>query len=396
MNDILAIIPARGHSKGILRKNLQPLAGRPLLAWTIAAALASKRITRVIVSTDDPEIARVSCRYGAEVVDRPPELSRDSSGSEEALLHVLEQVRDGAGSDPELVVFLQCTAPLTAASDIDGTIDVLEREQADSALAVIPFHYFLWHPDGTGVNHDKRERKLRQEKPPEFLEAGAVYVMKTAGFLEHRHRFFGKTALYEMNPAHRWEIDEPVDLEIAEMLMRRRTASNRELELPWPLDAVVMDFDGVLTNNRVIVSEDGHEAVVCNRGDGMGLEHLKSLGIPLLVISKERNPVVTARCDKLKIPVLQGIDDKWSALELWLKESGHLAENIVYVGNDINDADCMRRVGCAVAVADANDSIMSLARIILERAGGDGAIRELCDLIVRRHEFERRNDDHAE
>ena len=198
MSEALAIIPARGGSKGIPRKNVLPVAGKPLLAWTVEAARAARRVDRVVVSTDDPEIADVARRRGADVVDRPAEISGDSATSESALLHALDHLRATEGYEPDLVAFLQCTSPLTAPGDIDGTIDALIRDGADTALAVVPFHYFLWRGDGAGINHDKRERKLRQEREPQFLESGAVYVMKVAGFRAAKHRFFGRTALYEM------------------------------------------------------------------------------------------------------------------------------------------------------------------------------------------------------
>ena len=220
--ECLAIIPARGGSKGIPRKNVLPLGGQPLLAHTLQQAQQARLVQRVVVSTDDAEIANVAHRYDAEVVWRPAELSGDSASSEAALLHALEHLEATEKYRPDLLAFIQCTSPLTLAADIDGTIQALLDQQADSALAVVPFHYFLWKPaeDGNaaGINHDKRRRLLRQEREPQYLESGAVYVMRVDGFLETKHRFFGKTALHVMPLERRLEIDEPVDLQIAEVL----------------------------------------------------------------------------------------------------------------------------------------------------------------------------------
>jgi CMP-N-acetylneuraminic acid synthetase len=220
---ILAIIPARGGSKGIPGKNLRPLAGRPLVAHTIARARASGHIGRVVVSTDDEAIARVAREHGAEVVMRPAELSGDTASSEAALLHVLEHLRQAEGYVPRLTVFLQCTSPLAAVEDIDGTIDALERDGADSALAVAPFHHFLWKsgPGGEAVaiQHDPRVRPMRQQREPEFRETGAVYVLRTEGFLAARHRFFGRTVFHVMPVERSLEIDDPEDLRIAEWMM---------------------------------------------------------------------------------------------------------------------------------------------------------------------------------
>lgn len=219
----LAIIPARGGSEGIPSKNVRLLAGKPLIAHTIGTAAQASSVNRVVVSTDDDEIATISRQWGAEVVSRPAEISTDTSSSEMALLHALEYLHEKEGYSPDLLVFLQCTSPLTLPEDIDGTVQVLFAQEADSSLAVTPFHYFLWrwdvNGDAIGVNHDKRVRPLRQERDLQYLETGAVYVMRTQGFKEAGHRFFGKTAMYVMPPERCLEIDEPIDLRIAEVLM---------------------------------------------------------------------------------------------------------------------------------------------------------------------------------
>jgi len=384
----VAIIPARGGSKGLPRKNVLPLAGRPLIAWTIDAALRAERVGRVIVSTDDPEIASIGGRYGAEVIMRPESISGDLASSEDALLHALNALQEDNRGLPETLAFLQCTSPLTEPADIDGTVALVEDGGADTALAAVDFHYFLWREDKTegacGINHDKSVRQMRQERDPQFLESGAVYAMRTDGFMEHRHRFFGRTALHEMPLSRRLEIDEPVDFEMAEVLLRARLRSAQRTLLPDPVEAVIFDFDGVWTDNRVLVREDGIEAVMCDRGDGMGLGMLKKAGIPALVMSKERNPVVAARCAKLGVQCLQAIDDKRSALTHWLKERGHSADRCVYVGNDVNDAEPLKMVGCGVVVADGHADVLPLASIVLTRRGGDGAVRELCDMILQK------------
>lgn len=386
--DCLAIIPARGGSKGIPHKNIQLLNGKPLVAYAIEQALASNFISRVVVSTDDEEIGAVAKRYGAEVVWRPDEISGDQASSEAALLHTLDVLEQREAYHPALVVFLQCTSPLTLAEDIDGTIDVLLKQEADSALAVIPFHYFVWEEnadgDMVGVNHDKRVRLLRQERTPQFLETGAVYVMRTPGFKRAKHRFFGKTAMYLMPAERRWEIDEPGDLEIADILLRRadrRAVKGRRL--PGNIAALVLDFDGVFTDNTVIVFQDGREAVTCDRSDGMGLSLLKERGIAVWVLSSEANPVSKRRCEKLGIPCYHNLGmDKAATLSQLLAEHKVNAENVVYVGNDVNDLPCMAMVGCSVAVADAHPKVLAQADLRLQHGGGRGAIRELCDMLL--------------
>ncbi len=384
----LAIIPARGGSKGIPRKNVCSLAGKPLIAHIIECALQSEKITRVIVSTDDPEIAAVSRQYGAEVVWRPAEISGDTASSEVALLHVLEHLKTTENYQPDLIVFLQCTSPLTAPEDIDGTVQVLLDEGADSAFTVTPFHYFLWNKnqsgEAVGINHDKRVRSMRQEREPQYVETGAVYAMRTEGFLRAKHRFFGKTVMHITPPERRWEIDEPIDFRVAEVLMQEQRRRQNLQALPSPISGLVMDFDGVFTDNRVIVFQDGREAVLCDRGDGLGLDRLKQLGLPLLVLSTEKNSVVQARCEKLGIPCQQGVSNKIGALKEWLKKNNLNPSEVIYVGNDINDLPCLQYVGCSVAVGDAYPEVKASSRLTLSAHGGKGAIRELAELLIQR------------
>ena len=141
---VLAVIPARGGSVGIPRKNVLPIAGVPMLVYSIREALASEACDRVVVSTDNPEIRSIALAAGAEVIDRPDALSGSKASSESALLHVLDRLREVEGYEPEILVFLQATSPLTLAEDIDGTVRAMVEQKAQSALAVVPFHYFLW------------------------------------------------------------------------------------------------------------------------------------------------------------------------------------------------------------------------------------------------------------
>ena len=225
----LVVIPARGGSRGVPRKNLRIIGGVPLIAHTIQAALGADEVERVVVTTDDDDIAAAAARFGAEIVRRPAELAADALMPEPAVLHVLDALLAADGYDPELTLLVQSTAPLVEPSDIDGVIALLGDEDADSAFAAAPFPYFLWRQrEGdavVAVNHDQTVRLPRQAIPPQYLEAGSVYAMKTAGLRQHRHRFFGKMAIY---PIPRWravEIDDEDDIIAAEALLAQRDAS---------------------------------------------------------------------------------------------------------------------------------------------------------------------------
>jgi YrbI family 3-deoxy-D-manno-octulosonate 8-phosphate phosphatase len=188
--------------------------------------------------------------------------------------------------------------------------------------------------------------------------------------------------VYHMEPVYSFQIDEPRDIELIERLM---SSSNerRAMQALSDVRLLVLDFDGVMTDNRVLVGQDGKESVWCHRGDGLGISLLKEAGVEVIVLSKEKNPVVNVRCGKLSIACFQGSDDKFTELKRIVKQMSLKPEQVVYVGNDINDLECMKWVGVPVAVADAEIEVAAVARIVTLRKGGQGAVREVCDLIYK-------------
>jgi CMP-N-acetylneuraminic acid synthetase len=217
---VWAVIPARGGSKGVPGKNLQLVGGRSLLHRAIDAARGSGYVASTIVTTDEPQIASQALARGAVVVDRPSELASDTASSETALLHALDAECGRVGYLPDILVFIQCTSPFVSSQDIDGVVACLLEKGADCALAVCRFHGFLWKSpdDASGVNHDSLVRKRRQELQPEYLETGAVYAMRVAGFREARHRFFGRVVLHELPRDRALEVDTLDDLALARHL----------------------------------------------------------------------------------------------------------------------------------------------------------------------------------
>lgn len=151
------------------------------------------------------------------------------------------------------------------------------------------------------------------------------------------------------------------------------------------LRLVVFDFDGVFTDNSVWVFDDGREAVRCTRADGIGLSKLKAIGVETAIISTEKNPVVGHRARKLGIRCVQACDDKRAAIINMTRELSIPLPSVAFVGNDLNDLPACEVVGFAIAVADAHPDMAGAARWKTQRAGGQGAVREVCDLIARAH-----------
>ncbi|CCK27897.1 transferase [Streptomyces davaonensis JCM 4913] len=386
---VLAVIPARGGSKGVPAKNLAPVGGVPLVARAVRECLSARLVTDVVVSTDDQAIAAAARSAGAEVVLRPAAIAGDTATSEAAVLHAMDGHEALHGSPVDVVLLVQCTSPFVIREDIDGVAAAVVENGADTAVTVAPFHGFVWRDaeepaeGGVGVNHDKSYRPRRQDRPQDYLETGAAYAMDAAGFRKHNHRFFGRTELVRTDPARVLEIDDPHDLARARALAPLFDA-DRPGSLPTAddIDAVVLDFDGTQTDDRVLIDADGKEVVSVHRGDGLGIAALRKSGLKMLILSTEQNPVVAARARKLQLPVLHGIDRKDLALKQWCEEQGIAPERVLYVGNDVNDLPCFALVGWPVAVASAHDVVRGAARAVTTLPGGDGAIREIASWIL--------------
>ncbi|MBI3554730.1 MAG: acylneuraminate cytidylyltransferase family protein [Deltaproteobacteria bacterium] len=226
----LAIIPARGGSKGIPNKNIQILAGKPLIAWTIEAARKAKSLDRILVSTDSQEIADIAIGYGAEVPFlRPPELALDETPGAVPLVHALRWLEQNEQYRPALVLCLQPTSPLRLAEDIDNACRLFAAKKAGIVLGVTrPQHhpYWLKKPGADGrlspFVSDEASKTRRQDLPSVFATNGAIYLMRTEPFLKAAGFEHADTFGYEMPAERSIDIDTPADLEIAESLLNSR------------------------------------------------------------------------------------------------------------------------------------------------------------------------------
>jgi CMP-N,N'-diacetyllegionaminic acid synthase len=220
-NKVIAIILARGGSKGIPRKNVLEFAGHPLVAWSVIQAKISKEIDEVYISSDSDEILEIAQRYGAKIIKRPDDISDDSSKSEEAIIHALSIL----GSEQEMIIMLEPTAPLRKADDLDQCIRMFRNESWDSCFSGATLQDFLiWKKDKNkelkSVNYDYKNQGPRQMREPDFVENGAIYMFKPEIMMKYKNRFGGKIGIF---PNHFWqsfEIDEPEDWEFVELIFR--------------------------------------------------------------------------------------------------------------------------------------------------------------------------------
>jgi len=221
----LAIIPARGGSRGVPGKNIRELAGRPLVAYSIEAALESEHVDRVVVSTEDEQIAAVAREWGTEVVPRPPELAADVAPTDPVLEHAVVYLEQLDGYHADLIVLLQPTSPLRPPGLIDACVERLLDTQADSLLTVFQGHTFFWRrtAEGLAANYDPVHRPRRQDIPPGqryLLENGNVYVTRRHILMEQHSRLGGKIEWQEMRAVDSIEIDIPFDFWLAEQIIR--------------------------------------------------------------------------------------------------------------------------------------------------------------------------------
>ena len=238
MQHVLGVIPARGGSKGIPEKNLAPLAGKPLLSYTCAAALGSRRLTRVVLSTDDARIAQAGRMQGVDVpFVRPAELSRDDTPMLPVLQHAVRCHEEERGSHVDAVVLLQPTSPLRRPEHIDAAVDLLEQTGADSVVTVVEVpHQFnpvslqrieqgRLVPFTPGVNMTRR-----QDKPPVYARNGPAVVAVRRSVLFDKNSLYGEdTRPIVMSPQESIDIDGPWDLELVEFLLERRATGTRRL-----------------------------------------------------------------------------------------------------------------------------------------------------------------------
>jgi YrbI family 3-deoxy-D-manno-octulosonate 8-phosphate phosphatase len=406
MTEILTLIPARGGSKGIPRKNIRSFAGYPLIAWSIAAAKQSELVTRLIVSTDDEEIAAVARQYGAETPFlRPAEFAQDQTTDLPVFEHALQWLEENEDYRPEIVVQLRPTSPIRPKGMLDNAIRILlDHSDADCVRGVVPAGqnpFKMWQFDG----EDKPMEPLlevdgiaepynapRQVLPPVYWQTGHIDAIRVATVKQKKSLTGDVIYPLVIDPRYTVDIDNLSDWAKYEALagsglemVTPGTIFIGKRPMPERIDLVICDFDGVITDNRVWVDQDGKESVAAYRSDSIRVKDLQALGIEVMILSSEPNMVVAARAKKMGVEAVHGIGihEKGRAMRQVLEQKKVNAENVIYVGNDINDLPCFEIAGWCVAVADAYPEVIQAADHVLSKSGGHGALRELCDLILR-------------
>ena len=381
---IVAFIPVRGGSKSIPKKNILPIAGKPLVHWTTLAALACPEIDRVYVASDSAEIRAVASRIDNErlsVIDRSPETASDQATTESALL---EFARD---TEFDKVVLIQATSPLLTAADLSGALAELRTSAADSLLSVTREHRFLWRADEHGFvqasNYSPESRPRRQDWDGELFENGAFYITSREALMASSCRISGKVVAWRMGSETALEIDEPSDLARVESMLAARQAPGDITERAKSIKLLVSDVDGVLTDSGMYYGPQGEVLKKFNTRDGMGMAKWRQHGFQVAIMTSEDTSIVKSRASKLKIDnVFVGVGDKKEELTRFCAQEKVALDEVCFIGDDINDLGVMEIAGLIACPSDAIPEVKSRAHFVCQNAGGRGCVRELIEHLL--------------
>ncbi|MBN2860890.1 MAG: N-acylneuraminate cytidylyltransferase [Sphaerochaetaceae bacterium] len=384
IGNTVAFIPIRGGSKSIPLKNIRLMNKRPLVYWTLDAAVACKDIDTVVVSTDSDDIRAVVRKYGSEkiiLVDRSDEVSTDTASTESVMIECAEKY------EFETMILIQATSPLLRSEDLSRGIKVFSKNGIDSVLSVVRQKRFLWENRNgiaTPLNYDPLHRPRRQEFSGYLVENGAFYITGRESLLRSGCRLSGNISSVEMCEESYVEIDEPTDWVIVESLLKRslEESSSRQNSLK-KIRCLLTDSDGVLTDGGMYYSEHGDELKKFNTKDGMGMALLRRAGFITGIITGEDIDLVRRRGEKMKVNELHlGIRNKMNVLDEICKKHTLSYDEIAYIGDDINDLEVLKHVGFGCTVQDGMRVLKETADYITEARGGQGAVREVVDMLL--------------
>jgi len=387
----IAFVPVRCGSKSIPFKNIQLLCGKPLVYWSINALENCPSIDQIVVATDCAAIAEVVLGFKflkTLVYHRRPENATDTASTESVMLEFIAATPTLRPND--VFVLVQATSPLTEARHFEEALTQYQTQKIDSLLSCVVSKRFFWNNNGTPKNYDFKNRPRRQDFGGELMENGAFYINTVGAIVTNNCRLSGKIGIYEMPEHTSVELDEPHDWPIVEKLMQKHLGNVFQDLVDARLSNIKLfltDVDGVLTDGSMYYTENGDELKRFHTHDGMAFELLRKAGIKTGIITSEQTQMVVRRATKLKADyVFQGKRHGGklaAAREICAQENLSLAQ-VAYVGDDVNCLELLQAVGLPACPANAVETIKSIPTILLlNKKGGEGAVRELTELILR-------------
>lgn len=382
----IAFIPLRCGSKSIPFKNVKSFCGKPLVFWNLQA-LENSMIDKIIVATDCKKIGKVVRGFGfskVEIYKRDEKNAQDTSSTEDVMLEFIHKTNY---QDKDIFMLVQATSPLTETQDFNEALKIFEKESFDSLLSCSKTKRFFWDTQNNPLNYDFSNRPRRQDFDGLFIENGAFYINTFSNIKKYKNRLCGKIGIYEMQEYKSIEIDEPIDWEIAQMLMKTRQTKRINHTTIQNIKLFVSDVDGTLTDGGMYYFENGIEGKKFNTLDGKGFEILRQYGIKTGILTGESNPIIIKRANKLKIDyTYMGLNAKQKLKKLKAickKEKINLCD-VAYIGDDINCIPVLEEVGIKACPSNAHIQVKNLKGIIyLSKSGGQGAVREFIDFIIQ-------------
>jgi len=384
LGNVIAFIPVRGGSKSISYKNIKLINGRPLVYWVLDAVVNCSEIDKVVVSTDSEKIFQVVDNYDSDkiiIVNRSKEVSTDEASTESVMLEFAKKYNFND------IILVQATSPLLKKEDLKIGVDKYKDKDTDSVLSVVRQKRFIWEKDKNSykpVNYNCKKRPRRQEFDGFLVENGAFYITSRDRLIKSKNRISGNIQIVEMDEESYFEIDEPDDWIIVENLLKNKYGEiiNRNFDLN-KIKCVISDCDGVLTDGGMYYSENGDESKRFNTKDGKGFELLKNHDYITGLITGENINLVKRRAKKMKLDEVHlGIKDKMKIIDSICMKYDKNYENIAYIGDDLNDKQVLKNIGFGCCVKNAVDEIKSVSDYITNLDGGNGAVREVVDLII--------------
>lgn len=381
---------ARGGSKGVPRKNIKMLNGKPLIAYQCQVARDSGVFDDLWISTEDKEIATIAREYCKVLTfDRDPKTATDNARCEDAVRDLVTK----CGKKYDFYCMAQATQPLCSVEHYQEAYKKMTSGEWDSLLTVTVSHRFRWYQPKMGSggifpkNYDYRNRPNRQEWNGELCENGGFYWF-TRDIIEKESRLGGRITYVEMPKASAIEIDDESDWDIMTVLVKTY-AHKTEMD-KTPIQIVFLDVDGVLTNATVLYDDKGPVYKAFSHRDGHGIVTLLNKGIHVVFLTRSEEAPIVARAKKLGVQLIAGCKDKLSAIESVCKERGVELASVAFMGDDIFDLKALKAVGLSGCPKDAEPSVLSSVQFRSNFEGGKHCARDFINYILERggHRFE--------
>jgi len=378
---LAAVILARGGSRGIPMKNIKPLAGVPLIAWVLRAAVDSGEFDSVWVSTDHKDIAAESRKWGAKVHIRGVEVSKDTSTS-------LETMQEFLRARPEVTMtgLIQCTSPVLTPDHLRQPCSMMRSKKYDSVFSVIRTHSFRWQEvtaeeTTKPLNLDIENRPRRQDWPGELIESGSFYFstrqLVMSGVLQG-----GRMSYYEMPRSSDIDIDYPHDWKPAEQRVLKFGYKGKDGDIQ--VKGVVINVDDILFDSQVLIGPSGEFQFSFNRVDVEAFQEMAAMDLKVLLLTKGRCPPLNKVVDGSNISmktVESGVLEEGS-LRNWAKCQNIDLKSICYIGFNVIESTAITRCGFSATSADASDEVKSLVQFASEASSGRQALKDILDNFI--------------